>query len=61
MQKGLLTGNSDYLRHKSDDKMDQYAAPNGLVFLVKISCKSTKDSSSEHHGKFISHVEHEEE
>ncbi len=41
--------------------MDQDAAPYGLVFLIEISCESTKDCSAEHHGKFITHVEYKEE
>lgn len=58
--KGLV-GYADDLRYKSDDKMDQDAAPHRLVFLVKISCSDTQNGSAEHHGKFIAHMEYEEE
>ena len=41
--------------------MDQDASPDGLIFLVEIACQSAEDCRTEHHGKFISHVDYEEE
>ena len=57
----VLAGYADYLRYKADYKMDQDAAPDRLVFLIKISCQSTEDRSAEHHRELISHVDNEEE
>jgi len=41
--------------------MDEDASPDRLVFLIKISGCNAKNSSTEHHGKFITHMEDKEE
>ena len=41
--------------------MDKDAAPYGLGLLIEITCRYAEYGSTEHHGKFITHVEHKEE
>ena len=57
----VSAGYTYYLGYETDYKMDQDAAPDRLVFLIKVSCQSTKDSCTEHHRELISHVDNEEE
>ena len=57
----VLAGYTDDLGYEANHKMDQYASPDGLVFLIKISCQGTENCRTEHHGQLISHVDDEEE
>lgn len=62
LSKALISaGYTDYLGYEADYEMDQDAAPDRLVFLIKISCQSTEDRCAEHHRELITHVDNEEE
>jgi len=62
LSKALVSaGYTDYLGYETDHEMDQDAAPDRLVFLIKVSCQSTEDRCAEHHRELISHVDNKEE
>ena len=50
---------AEHLRNESDNKMDQGASIDGLGLLIEITCCRAEDSSAEHHGDIVAHVEYE--